>query len=164
MTDAAILPQPPAAPAPVEDHREWLAARIGGQFFLDTAMAVSDVFHGDLINGLILLTIMRQNLAEVPGATLDDDIDRARNGVRAVVQRRAASAYGVAKAMGLNYETTRRHIKALVDGGYCVRCPDGFIANVDILDRTEIARTLRRIVQNMRRLTAQVRRAGLMDL
>ena len=77
--------------------------------------------------------------------------------------RRSATAYGVAKALGLNYETTRRHIRRLVEDGYCVRCPDGVVASGEILERPEVARALNRMIAGMRRLTTQLRAADLTD-
>ncbi|MGZ3376640.1 MAG: hypothetical protein ACXU8S_08580 [Phenylobacterium sp.] len=163
MNDLAAGPARGAPQAPSISDRDWLVARIGGGFFLDTATAVSDVFDGDLTSGLILLAILRQNLSKTPGAPAEDESDR-RISARSVARRRPATAYGVAKTLGLNYETTRRHIHKLTDEGYCIRAPEGFYANVEVLERAEITRTLRRIVGNMSRLASRMRAAGLMDL
>ena len=146
-----------------ENQDEWLAARIGAQFFLHTATAVSDAFGSDVLHGLILLTIIRHNLSQMPGLSIEDDLDRGRNSLRVVGPRRSATAYGVAKALGLNYETTRRHIRRLVEDGYCVRCPDGVVASGEILERPEVARALNRMIAGMRRLTTQLRAADLTD-
>ncbi|MBS0332552.1 MAG: hypothetical protein JSS35_07280 [Proteobacteria bacterium] len=155
--------QAPGAP-PTPEQSEWLAARIGGRFFLEAATAISDAFDSDVLHGVILLTVIRQNLSDVPGLSIEDDVARQRNGLRAVGPRRAATVYGVAKALGLNYETTRRHIRRLVEDGYCVRCPDGVVACGDIVERPEIARTMKRLSESVHRLTSQLRAAGLSEV
>lgn len=128
------------------DRRERLAAGLGGRFFLDVAIAVSDAFDGDILRGLVLIAILQQNLGEI-GA-----LDRGP---------RPATVYGVAKSLGLNYETTRRYAKRLTEQGYCVRTPEGLVVPDAALKRLEIARTVRRVADNVETLSARMSEAGL---
>lgn len=144
---------PKTEPAEVE----WAAARIGGAFVLDSTAAVCDAFEGDLIRGLILLTIIRQNLTPRTGEP-DGDADGPDRGLRY-----PTTIYSVAKALGLNYETARRYVKRLVEDGYCERTKEGFFATADILTRPEIARVLKRLATGARQLGGHLKQADLAD-
>ena len=87
--------------------------------FLRTGAAVSEVFDGNMLAGVVFLTIMRAgvqhlNLNPGPGGPGPDGIYDDK-------LRRPVSVMSVANFLGLSYETTRRHVSVLIDRGYCVR-------------------------------------------
>ncbi len=87
--------------------------------FLRSGAAVSEVFEGNMLAGVVFLTIMRAgvqhlNLNPGPGGPGED-------GVYDDAMRRPVSVMSVANFLGLSYETTRRHVSVLIERGYCVR-------------------------------------------
>lgn len=87
--------------------------------FLRTATVLSEVFEGNLLGGVVFLTIVRagvQHLSLMPGPG-----GPGPDGVYPDELRRPVSVMSVANFLGLSYETTRRHVSLLIDRGYCVR-------------------------------------------
>jgi hypothetical protein len=138
---------------------EWQAARIGGSFVVDSAIALSDAFEGELVRGLVFLTIVRLNI----GGLGEDDAEKTVNaeGRSPTPLRLPTSAYAVAKALGLNYETVRRHIGRLVETGFCLKADEGYVAPAEVAQRPEIARFVRRMNMRLRRLNRHLAAAGM---
>ena len=72
--------------------------------------------------------------------------------------------YVVAKTLGLTYETARRHVKRLVDDGYCVRTERGLLVPAQVLTRPEVIRANERNLANFNRLLTNSVRAGLIEV
>ncbi len=137
---------------PSESDR--LAARIGGAFFLEAAVAVSDAFDGDLIRGLIAMELMQ---LQFESAAIVSKSGSPAEG------RKSTTVYAVAKSLGLNYETTRRHFKRLVDEGYCQRLPEGFVTVASAIERPELVRVIRKLSTLARRAQEHLNKAGSGD-
>lgn len=106
-------------------------------FFLRTAVALSQAFHGNLLTGVVFLAISRANVSHLPRSHYDGDHDEA--GVFPDRMRRATSVLSVANSLGLSYETTRRHVAQLVEAGYCVRAGGkGVVAPAAAIRRPEV--------------------------
>ncbi len=141
-------------------EQDWIDARIGGAFFLDSTIAMSDAFGGDLIKGLILMAIVRQHMDSLQGGGVALEAASNLPTQPPTADRKPATVYAIAKVLGLNYETTRRHVRRLVEEGYCIRTPGGFVATAEATERPEVMRFVRKLAGNVRRLNARLQRAG----
>lgn len=87
--------------------------------FLRLAAVLSEVFDGNVLAGVVFLTVARagvQHLPLTPGPN-----GPGPDGVYPDEMRRPVSVMSVANFLGLSYETTRRHVSLLIERGYCVR-------------------------------------------
>jgi hypothetical protein len=78
------------------------------------------VANGDLVHGIILITIIQANTAALRRSGGDQDHD-SMAGLPDDSLRIPVSAYAVAKQLGLPYETVRRHVVRMIDEKHCVR-------------------------------------------
>lgn len=76
--------------------------------------------NGDIVHGIILMSIIHANTASLRLSNGDHDYDMASN-LPADHLRSPVSVYAIAKQLGLPYETVRRHAARLIDEGRCVR-------------------------------------------
>ena len=153
-----------AEPGSVDDLPIRLLQRVCNEYFLDSAAALADVFGGDLVKGLVFLAILRANVGHLEHdsatartySTLDqpppDDM------------RAPTTVYAVAKALGLTYETARRHVNWLIDKRFCSRTPDGLVVTAETLKLPALIRGNMRNLANFKRFMAAVKQAGLDDL
>jgi hypothetical protein len=162
--DAVSDSEDPALATPgtsVQEAPERLLARISVDFFLESAIMMSDLFGGDFLRSIIFLAITRENLRAL---TYYQDLARYRAadaGSPAQLPPLPASIYSISKILGLNYETTRRHIGHLIRGGYCMQTPAGIIVTDEALNRAEFLRANARNVQNFRDFSRNMRELGL---
>jgi hypothetical protein len=142
------------------DAPERLLARISVDFFLESAIMMSDLFGGDYLRSVIFLAVTRENLK-----ALSYYQELARH--RAVDTNSPdpppmpASVYSISKILGLNYETTRRHVGGLIRDGFCLQTPAGIIVTDEALNRPEFLRANARNVQNFREFARNMRSVGL---
>lgn len=96
-------------------------ARLSIEYFLAGLEKIEGVLGADTVNAVLFLTINRLNttpLFEDRELALRQS---ATGGVAPDDLRRPVTTYALAKTVGLPYETTRRHVARLVDGGWCER-------------------------------------------
>lgn len=96
-------------------------ARLSIEYFLAGLEKIEGALGADTVNAVLFLTINRLNLAplfEDPELALRQS---ATGGVAPDDLRRPVTTYALARTVGLPYETTRRHVARLVDGGWCER-------------------------------------------
>jgi len=138
--------------------------RICTEFFLNTAVDSADFFKGELVTALVFLAIMRENVRH-----LDHELTQAKGQtpLRSPVpdsDREPVTIYVVAKVLGLTYETARRHVKRLVDGGYCVRMERGLLVPAEVLTRPDVMRANARNLFHFNQLLNDAMRAGLIEI
>jgi hypothetical protein len=138
--------------------------RICTEFFLETAVSCADFFGGELVTALVFLAILRENVRHIEHSPQNT---RAYGGPQSLPpdsEREPVTIYVVAKTLGLTYETARRHVKRLVDDGYCLRTEKGLVVPTDVLMRPEIIRGNERGVASFNRLLNNAVAAGLIDV
>jgi hypothetical protein len=154
-------PAPVTPAAPVQEPPERLLARISVDFFLESAIMMSDLFDGDFLRSIIFLAITRENLRAL---SYYQDLARYRAagaGEPEQLPPLPASIYSISKILGLNYETTRRHIGHLIRAGYCTQSAAGIVVTEEALNRPEFLRANARNVQNFRDFSRNMRELGL---
>lgn len=144
-----------------KDHGR-LALRASTRFFLKSvdilARAVSD---GDILRGVIFLAIVDANTRHLRPA---DPVARSYAGTSNSVpdgMRRPVSVHALALDLALPYETTRRHVNALIDQGLCQRVEAGILAPAEVLDRDAMVATHRKNIENLRALFRDLRDGGV---
>lgn len=119
--------------------------RLGLDLFIRTAVALSELFDGDALRGLIFVSAAHLNVTHLNSPRVLNPL--ASDGLFPDTLRRPTSAYAVAKFLGLPRETVRRHLLALVESGFCTRVEDnGYVITGDTLRKPQIIR-LARFVQ-----------------
>lgn len=86
--------------------------------FLRLISLLSRSFDGDLLSGIIFLTLAHANTQHLTGAAREY---HATVGVVPDDQRRPASIHSISAFLGVPYETTRRHVNRLIEQGLCER-------------------------------------------
>lgn len=139
-----------------------LALRASTRFFLKSVelltRAVSD---GDILRGVIFLAIIDANTRHLrPG----DPVARSFAGSSDPVpdeMRRPVSVHALALDLALPYETTRRHVNALIEQGLCERVEAGIVVRAEVLEREAMVATHRKNIENLRALFTDLRDGGL---
>ena len=142
-------------PIPSEHHSHILDV-ICNDYFLNTAISVSDAFAGDLVKGMVFLAIRRANAAGVP-----HDINVNRLNSTLDNPPAPTTVYSVAKTLGLTYETARRHVNWLIDQGHCTRTPRGVVISPEALTQPAMVRGRLRNHAHFKHFLAELSRAGL---
>lgn len=99
----------PAPPAP--DLNPVVRASEG--YFLRLVKLFTELTGGDIVKGVLLVTIIYANTEDMRRA---DDDPPPSDGMR-----RPVSVYALSKSLGTPYETTRRYVKQMVAKGLCER-------------------------------------------
>lgn len=108
-----------ADPAGLRIYRPGV--RLAASYFLDSAERMVRTSGQDLGPSLVFMGTVWAN---VSGA-----VETAGDGpLPAKVDRRPVSIYRLADNLSMPYETVRRHVTRLVDGGFIVRLPEGLVA------------------------------------
>lgn len=145
-----------------ENDHGRLALRASTRFFLKSvdllARAVGD---GDILRGVIFLAVVDANTRHLkpsdPAAqayantrdSLPDDL------------RRPISVHALALELSLPYETTRRHVNALIKQGLCRRNDSGIYVTAEILAGKAMTLTHRRNLENLRLLYRDLTDGGV---
>ncbi|MDP2261397.1 MAG: hypothetical protein Q8J89_16945 [Caulobacter sp.] len=146
----------------LEKDLSRLALRASTRFFLKSVelltRAVSD---GDILRGVIFLAIVDANTRHLRPA---DPVARSFGGTNDRVpdeMRRPVSVHALALDLALPYETTRRHVNALIDHGLCERVEAGIVVRAEVLERDAMLATHRRNIENLRTLFRDLRDGGV---
>ena len=144
-----------------KDHGR-LALRAATRFFLKSvdllARAVSD---GDILRGVIFLAVVDANTrhlrpADPVARSFADSKDQLPDEMR-----RPVSVHALALDLALPYETTRRHVNALIEQGLCQRVEAGILVRAEVLDREGMVATHRKNIENLRTLFRDLRDGGV---
>jgi hypothetical protein len=143
------------------DHGR-LALRASTRFFLKSvellARAVGD---GDILRGVIFLAIVDANTRHLkPGDPVAQTYSSTGDAVPDQL-RRAISVHALALELALPYETTRRHVNALIDQTLCRRADSGVIVPAEVLARDGMTLTHRRNLENLRTLFRDLSDGGV---
>jgi hypothetical protein len=148
----------------VSDAYTRAVGRICTEFFLETAVGSADFFKGELVTAMVFLAIMRENVRHIDHTP---ENTRSYGGPRTLPpdsDREPVTIYVVAKTLGLTYETARRHVKRLVDDGYCLRMDKGLLIPSDVLMRPEIVRANERSLASFNTMLNNAISAGLITV
>jgi len=140
--------------------RARLATRLSSDFVMRSLDLLRQMHGGELLTGLIWLAIVQANIAHLDGTALSGEFASV-DAVPPDELRRPASVLAIANALGLPYETTRRHVGKLLAQGECRRVSGGVIVPAErFLDprRKEMITTT---YANLRRFNRQLLKAGV---
>lgn len=96
------------------------AVRHSWSHVLRSINMAASLTDGDVVRGIILLSIIQANTAELRTSKGDHDYDTG-NHLPDDSLRTPVSVYAIAKQLALPYETVRRHIARLVEDGRCTK-------------------------------------------
>lgn len=96
------------------------AVRHGWSHVLGSVQLAASLTGGDVVHGIILMSIIHANTAAMRQSDGDHDYDAGQT-LPDDSLRTPVSAYAIAKQLGMPYETVRRHIARLIDEGRCIR-------------------------------------------
>ena len=159
MTDESpsiVVEEPAQATA---DAR--LSTRMALEFVLRTLMTVSEANGGEVVPSVILTCIVAANTSHLnerhgAAARYRDLEDPPQDS-----DRRPVSVLALSKSLGMPFETTRRHVNALIARGACVRVPGGVIAPNSLINSEPNVRAALAIAASVRRFSRDLKRAGV---
>jgi len=139
-----------------------VAARLGSAYVLRTLALLAQLHGGDLLTAIIVLRINAANVAHFDAAggqsafpgNATPPPDSAR---------RPISVTRLARSLGLPFETTRRYVNRLLESGICVRVKGGVLVPSQAVDGPGMIELRNINLANLRRLTHDLRKAGVVD-
>lgn len=145
-----------------EDSHGRLALRASTRFFLKSvdllARAIGD---GDILRGVIFLAIVDANTRHMrPGELVAQTFAATSNDVPDNL-RRPVSVHALALELSLPYETTRRHVNALISQGLCQRSETGIFVSAEVLARKAMTATHEPNIDNLRTLFRDLAEGGV---
>ena len=136
-------------------------ARIGGDYTLRTMTAMAAQLDYDYALAVVYIAILQANLAPL----MEDPALSARYaGVDTVAPedlRRPISVHALSLDLGIPYETTRRHVKALIESGLCRRVENGVVILPHTIENVSLR--LRRNFENVQAFVTDLRRGGVLE-
>ena len=145
-----------------ENDRGRLALRASTRFFLRSidllTRAVSD---GDILRSVIFLAIVDANTRHLRPS---DPVARTFSGTNDQVPdeiRRPVSVHALSLDLALPYETTRRHVNALIEQGLCDRVETGILVRAEVLERDGMVAAHRKNLENLTALFSDLRDGGV---
>ena len=144
-----------------EKRRERLALRASTTYFLHSVDLMSRVVGGDILRGVIFTAVIDANVrhlrpSDVVAQTYSEAGDQVPDEVRKPI-----SVHALALELDIPYETTRRHVNALISGGFCQRTESGIVVPSSVIARDQMVTALRRNFENLRRLIGDLRDGGV---
>lgn len=150
------MAEPPDQPGTPFVERHHLG--LGVDYALRLMCMVSDLFEGDIVQGLVFMAAVRASTqhiiagkhpALVAGQIFPDE------------DRRPCSLSAIARSLGLSVETTRRHVVKLTDRGYLARSSNGAVLIVHgVLERGEFRQAAFANATNLEQLVRGVLRTA----
>ncbi len=148
-------------PDRTDKRRDRLALRASTTFLLQSVDLMSRIVGGDILRGVIFTAVVDANVRHIrPGDVVSQTYSEATDRVPDDL-RRPISVHALALELDIPYETTRRHVNALIQGGFCQRTESGIVVLADVLAREPISLALRRNFENLRRLVSDLREGGV---
>jgi DNA-binding Lrp family transcriptional regulator len=152
---------PAAEPWGGEDLPLRAVARISGDYFLRLMEPLTANF-GDLVRGLLLLTIAKANIEGLhdsergtdhpgPAGYVDDS------------KRRPVTVAALAARLNIPQETARRHVAQLVESGRVVRESAGVVMPAAEYARIEIVKVMHANQIHLQRMFASLSQLGVVD-
>ncbi|WP_333587269.1 hypothetical protein [Phenylobacterium sp.] len=126
---------------------------------LNSASQLASVFGGDLVRALVFFAIVRASVAHLNSRGALNE--HAQEGLFPDSLRRPVSILGVSQFLSIPYETTRRHVLALVEDGLCRRLSSRqFIVDSATLARPEITGLSVHMARQLRQLARRIESAA----
>lgn len=138
---------------------ERIALRAALGFYLRCSRDIaSSLGGGDVLRGLIIVGINQANVAHIKPesgrfAATDDPVP--------LEERRPISVHALSLELGIPYETTRRHVKALIESGVCRRVGSGVVMLPNTIDKVSLR--LRKNLENLQTFVTELRQGGILD-
>jgi len=144
-----------------DKRRDRLALRASTTYFLNSVDLMARMVGGDILRGVIFTAIVDANTrhirpSAIEGQTYSEASDRVPDSIR-----RPISVHALALELDIPYETTRRHVNALISEGYCERADTGVLVPAEVIARESMTMALRRNFENLRRLVGDLREGGV---
>jgi hypothetical protein len=153
----------PARPVPAALNADGAraAVRLSDEYFLRCVRLISDLSQGELMSAIVFRAIVAGNIGYLDGnaEAAAPYLDVA--GIPPDHLRRPVSVLSVASALGLPYETTRRHVRKLVASGQCRMERGGVVAPASALTGETLEAAMLTNLINLRRLFRALKRAGV---
>jgi hypothetical protein len=151
----------PSEASPKSAHGARAAVRLSDEYFLRALRIIVDMAEGDMITAIVFRAVVAGNIgyldAHAAEAALYADVET----VPPDRLRRPVSVLSVSGALGLPYETTRRHVRKLIASGRCRMERTGVIAPAEgMVGPAEEAAILANLA-NLRRLFRGLKKAGV---
>lgn len=145
-----------------EKDRGRLALRASTRFFLRSIdLLTRTVSDGDILRSVIFLAIVDANTRHLRPS---DPVARTFSGTNDQVPdeiRRPVSVHALSLDLALPYETTRRHVNALIEQGLCDRVETGILVRAEVLERDGMVATHRKNLENLTALFSDLRDGGV---
>jgi hypothetical protein len=145
-----------------EKDRGRLALRASTRFFLRSIdLLTRTVSDGDILRSVIFLAIVDANTRHLRPS---DPVARTFSGTNDHVPdeiRRPVSVHALSLDLALPYETTRRHVNALIEQGLCDRVEAGILVRAEVLERDGMVATHRKNLENLTALFSDLRDGGV---
>ena len=146
---------------PTEKRRDRLALRASTAYFLHSVDLMSRVVGGDILRGVIFTAIIDANTRHIrPGDVQAQTYSELEDSLPDDL-RRPISVHALALELDIPYETTRRHVNALIAEGLCQRTDSGVVVPAEVIARDQMSMALRRNFENLRRLVGDLREGGV---
>jgi hypothetical protein len=148
-------------PNRADKRRDRLALRASTTYFLHSVDLMSRIVGGDILRGVIFTAVVDANVrhlrpADVVSQTYSEAADQVPDELR-----RPISVHALALELDVPYETTRRHVNALIEKGYCRRTDSGVLVPGEVLARDQITVALKKNFDNLKRLVRDLREGGV---
>lgn len=144
-----------------DKRRDRLALRASTTYFLHSVDLMSRIVGGDILRGVIFTAVVDANVRHLrPGDIVSQTYSEASDQVPDEL-RRPISVHALALELDIPYETTRRHVNALIEEGYCVRTEAGIMVPGQVLARDQITVALKKNFDNLKRLVRDLREGGV---
>jgi hypothetical protein len=141
-------------------RRTRIAVRITAAFIARSMTCFAKAHHGELITALISLAIIQANNVNIDRNQSQPPRYLGIGDVPPDKERRPVSVLAVSRAVGLPVETTRRHVRRLIERGHCHRVKGGILVNQMPVDELH-AETLLEVNVLVRRFMRQLEWAGI---
>lgn len=138
-----------------------LIARLSGEYILRSLRILADFHDGDLIDAIICQAILSANTAHLEGNGVGQGLPPCDGLPPPDHRRRPVSVLRLAGALGIPFETTRRHVNRMIQKGRCQRVRGGVIVSERVLSKTGPTQAARANVRNLRRLFRRLAQAGV---
>lgn len=155
---------PPAAPWGADGNGGAPPVRMVARFSSDYFLRVMEGLRqrvGGLIEGLILMDILRANTEHLTDLDSGTEEDGARGFVHDEL-RRPVRATALAARLDLPEETVRRHVAQLLKEERCVRWPEGLVVPTHLMVRPQVGGMLRDNLAHLHRMFAGLSQLGIL--
>jgi hypothetical protein len=132
--------------------------RASADYLLRSLEVIRTATNGSLLDSVICLAVARGNLHHYLGDERFERTFAALDTIPPETVRRPVSIRGLADFLDLPYETVRRNVLKLVEGGLLVKRDGGYTMPAHMIDRPVWHDAIRANVTNVERLLRVYRR------